>query len=257
VGKLKRFLKLKYSGNSVMVCRVSDLLDKGFDPERIMREFIKVNEAVWNDITHPEYVWTEKMLRSQFAVCPEFLYCAFENGKMMGTASGFLCYPEDLENYKTWLEKTDNGLYSHHRPNGRIAFGADLSVVREASPKVSSRLMLSLLVCSVLGNGIKSLYLGSRIPGYHKYKHMKVEDYVSGRRRNGKPLDPELYFYFKDGFEVMEVIPEYMHDPASLNYGILIRWDNPLYNVTRIFPFLKWMIRLVSILLLLRTPDTI
>ena len=236
---------------------MSDLLAKGVATQEIIGEFIRINKAVWNDITLPEYVWTEEMLRSQFSTCPEHLYCAFEGGKMVGTASGFIFDEEDLEKYKTWQEKTDNGHFSHHKPRGKIGFGADLSVMREASPGISSRLMLSLLICGVLGNGIKSLYLGSRIPGYHKHKDMKVEDYVFGKRKSGKPLDPELYFYLKNGFKIVEVIPEYMHDPESLDYGVLIRWDNPLYNVTRIFPVLKWMIKFIATTLLLGTPERI
>ena len=42
-----------------------------------------------------------------------------------------------------------------------------------------------------------------------------------------------------DGFEIVEIIPEYMEDPESLNYGVLIKWSNPLYKVTMALPFLK------------------
>jgi hypothetical protein len=254
---LRKFPELSKKRRGIMVCRVRDLLDRGFDSSHIVSEFIRINRAVWDGITHPEYVWTEEMLRSQFRTCPEHLYCAFEDGRMVGTASGFLCHSDDLKRYKTWLEKTDNGRFTHHRPDGKIAFGADLSVERGASPEVSMRLMLALLVCGVLGNGIKSLYLGSRIPGYHKHRHMSVEDYVFGKRKSGKPLDPELYFYMKDGFKLVEIIPGYMHDPKSLNYGVLVRWDNPLYRVTNIFPFLRWPIRIIGGSLLLRTPPEI
>ncbi len=242
--KIKAFFKFKKSGK-VVICRVSDLLQKGHDPKKLMCEFMRVNHEVWDDITHPEYVWTEEMLKSQFKTCPELLYCAFEAGTLVGTASGFFCDEEDLGKYKTWLEKTAYGFYTHHKPNGKIAFGADLSVVRAASPKISNRLMLSILY-PILSNGIKSLYLGSRIPSYHKHQDMNVEEYVFGKRKNGKPLDPELYFYLKDGFETVEIIPEYMDDPESLNYGVLIRWDNPLYEITKALPFLKIVIRFVG-----------
>ena len=245
---------MRIKRKKISICRVSNLLDSGIAAQEIIDEFIRINKAVWNDITLPEYVWTEEMLRSQFLTCPKHLYCAFEGGEMVGTASGFICDEGDLEKYKTWQEKTGNGHFSHHKPRGKIGFGADLSVTREASPKTSNRLMISLLVCGVLGNGVKSLYLGSRIPGYHKHKDMNVEDYVLGKRKSGKPLDPELYFYLKKGFKIVEVIPEYMHDPESLNYGVLIRWDNPGYSITRIFPFLKLAMRFISASVLLHIP---
>ena len=248
---------MKVKRKKISICRVSDLLDKGVAAQKTIGEFIRINKAVWNDITLPEYVWTEEMLRSQFSICPEHLYCAFEGGKMVGTASGFRCDEGDLEKFKTWQEKTDNGHFSHHRPRGKIGFGADLSVMPGASPRASKRLMLSLLICGVLGSGVKALYLGSRIPGYHRHKDIKVEDYVFGKRKSGKPLDPELYFYLKNGFKIVEVIPEYMHDPESLNYGVLIRWDNPFYKLTRIFPFLRWTIKFIAAILLIRMPDRI
>lgn len=255
MGRIGTFLKLK-KNNRVSICRVSDLLEKGVDPAVIIEDFIRINRDVWNDITLSEYVWTEEMLQSQFKLCPQHLYCAFENGRMVATASGFLCNEEDLGRDKTWLEKTGYGFFTHHDPQGNIGFGADLSVTREASQKTSDRLMYSLLVCGLLGYGLKALYLGSRIPSYHKHKDMRVEDYVFGKQvTSKKPLDPELYFYLKDGFEIVEVIPEYMDDPDSLNYGVLIRWRNPLYWLSKALPFLKPMIRFGGELLLLKMPQ--
>ncbi len=252
--QISTLLKLK-KNNRVSICRVNDLLKNGVDPAEIMKDFIRINGDVWNDITVNEYVWTKEMLQSQFELCPEHLYCAFENNRMVATASGFLCSEEDLGRDKTWLDKTGNGFFTHHDPKGNIGFGADLSVTREASQRTSDRLMLSLLVCGVLGHGLKALYLGSRIPSYHKHKAMPVEQYVFGKQvTSKKPLDPELYFYLKDGFEIVEVIPEYMDDPDSLNYGVLIRWKNPLYQITKALPFLKSIIRFCGKFLFLQLP---
>jgi len=251
--RIKNFLRLKRK-DKALICRVSDLLKTGVNPKVIIQDFIRINQAVWDGITQTEYIWTEEMLESQFRICPEHIYCAFEAGKMVATASGFITNTCDLRQYKTWIEKTGNGFFSHHVPAGDIGFGADLSVMKGASPGTSDRLMLSLLFCSVLGHGVAALYLGSRIPSYHKHTEMKVEDYVFGKRKNEKPLDPELYFYCKDGFEIVEVIPEYMDDPESLNYGVLIRWKNPLYGITQTMPFLKPLIRVIGKLFLLRTP---
>jgi hypothetical protein len=101
---------------------------------------------------------------------------------------------------------------------------------------------------------VQSVYLGARIPGYHKHSHIPVTDYVFEKSKSGKPIDPELYFYLKQGFEIVKIIPEYMEDPESLNYGVLIRWINPLYQGTRVFPFLMPMIRYVGAAIFLWTP---
>ncbi|MDA8240869.1 MAG: hypothetical protein M0Z67_10950 [Nitrospiraceae bacterium] len=60
-----------------------------------------------------------------------------------------------------------------------------------------------------------------------------------------------------DGFEIVEIIPEYMEDPESLNYGVLIKWSNPLYKVTMALPFLKPFIISAGKVLFFRIPQHI
>ena len=55
----------------------------------------------------------------------------------------------------------------------------------------------------------------------------------------------------------MEIIPEYMEDPESLNYGVIIKWDNPLYKVTKVFPFLKSLIKFLGEKIFLRLPKNL
>ena len=257
--KVKAFKKIfgreTESKNTLAIARVSDLIEKGFDTDMLANEFIRINKEVWGNITGSQYIWTKEMLKGQFQICPQLLFCAFEDGKIVATASGLFTTENDFIKYKSWLEKTARGFFTTHKPDGDIGFGADLSVLREAVKKTSDKIMLALLLVTILGEGLKSLFLGSRIPRYHKYKHIKVEDYVFGKRKSGKPLDPELYFYQKLGFEIVEIIPEYMEDPESLNYGVLIRWNNPLYKVTKTLPFLKSIIKYVGKKLLIKVPE--
>jgi hypothetical protein len=252
---LKLFKKRAEPKNILAIARVSDLIEKDFDTDMLADEFIRIDKEVWQDITNSQYLRTRSMMMSQFQICPQLLWCAFENGKMVATASGIFITEEDFKKHKSWLEKTDRGFYTTHKPHGDIAFGADLSVVPATSKKTSDNIMLALLFVTILGEGLHALFLGARIPSYHKYKHMKVEDYVFGKRKSGKPLDPELYFYQKLGFEIVEIIPEYMEDPESLNYGVLIRWNNPLYRITKTFPFLKSVIKYVGKKLFIRVPE--
>ncbi len=249
------FKKRAEPKNMLAIARVSDLIEKGFETYMLADEFIKINKEVWGDIINSQYIWTKEMLMNQFQLCPQLLYCAFKNGKMVATASGIFTTENDFKKHKSWLEKTGNGFFTTHRPDGDIVFGADLSVIREALPKTSDKIMFTGLIITILGDGLKSLYLGSRIPSYHKHKNMKVEDYVFGKRKSGKPFDPELYFYQKLGFEIVEIIPEYMEDPESLNYGVLIRWNNPLYRITKTFPFLKSVIKYVGKKLFIGVPE--
>ena len=246
---------MRKSDRTLIISRVSDLIQNGFEIEKLANDFVRLNQEVWGDITEGRYLWTKEMVLCHFRTCPQHIYCAFEKGAMVASLTNIATTEYDMSANKTWLEKTGNGYLDTHRPNGDIGFGVDLSVSRRASRKVSNRLILSALFVSVLGDGIKALCLGARIPSYHKNNHLAVEEYVYGKRKNGKPLDPELYFYLKNGFKIEEIIPEYMDDPESLNYGVLIRWNNPLYNVTKAFPFLKTIIRQIGKSLFLRIPN--
>jgi len=252
---IKHFKERPEQKNKLAIARVSDLIEKGFDKDMLANEFIRINKEVWGNITGSQYIWTKEMLMSQFQICPQLLWCTFENGEIVATASSLSITEEDLDTNKSWLEKTGNGFFTTLKPYGDLIFGADLSVVRKASSKASDKTVLTTLFVTIVGEGMKSLYLGSRIPSYHKHKHMKVEDYVFGKRKSGKPLDPELYFYQKLGFEIVEIIPEYMEDPESMNYGVLIRWNNPLYKVTKTLPFLKSIIKYVGKKLLIKVPE--
>lgn len=252
--KIKTFFKLGRNNtkNGLVTARISDLLKSRANAESLAEDFVRINLEVWKGITNT--FWTKEMVLNHFKICPQIQYCAFENGKMVATLTNMFTTEEEMLKNKTWLEKTGNSYLTTHRPKGDIGFGVDLSVTREASKKVSDRIVLAAIFISVLGEGLKGVWLGARIPSYHKHKDMKVEDYVFGKRKSGKPLDPELYFYQKLGFEIVEIIPDYMEDPESLNYGVLIKWDNPLYKVTKIFPFLKPVIRFIGKKLFLRIP---
>jgi hypothetical protein len=257
MGKIRAFLKLRQNKNSVKITRVSDLIKRGIDTEWLSDEFVRLNREVWGDITDGRHLWTKKMVKSHFRICPQIQYCAFENGKLVATLTNMFTTKEDMRKNKTWLGKTGKGFLTTHRQDGEIGFGVDLSVSKGVSKKVSDRIILSAIFIGVLGNGLKGVYLGSRIPGYQKNHQVPVEKYVFGKRKNGKPLDPELYLYLRNGFEIVEIIPNYMEDHESLNYGVLIRWNNPLYKVTKMLPFLKPVMRFVGRGMLMKTPKEI
>lgn len=249
--KIRAFLKFNRNGHKVKITRVSDLIKKGVDTEWLAEEFVRLNREVWGDITDSRYLWTKKMVQSHFRICPDIIYCAFENGVLVATLTNMITTDDDIRKNKTWLEKTDNGFLTKHRPDGDIGFGVDLSVSKKASRKVSDRIVLAALLIAVCGKGVKAVYLGARIPSYHNHHQMSAEEYVIGKRKSGKPFDPELYFYLKNGFEIVEIIPDYMVDPESLNYGVLIKWTNPLYKITKVMPFLKGIISFLGRMIVL------
>jgi len=249
------FFKLrKASSRPWSIARVSDLLRNGLDRDSIAHHFVRINQEVWGNLTSPQFLWTREKVQQHFLICPEHLYCAFEDGEMVATLTNLRTTDEDMLTRKSWLEKTGNGWLSTYSPRGTVGFGVVLSVVRKASRGVADRMVLVAMLVSIVGENGRAVYLGARIPGYHRHRHLRVEDYVYGRTKRGKPRDPELCFYLKHGFEIVEIIPDYMEDPQSLHYGVLIKWTNPLYPLTRRAPFLARLIKRIGEALLVRVP---
>ena len=249
--KLKRYFK-----REVVISRVSDLLLTGFSQNDLAGEFLKIDHEVWNGVTEDSrFLRTREIVIENFRNCGETMLCAFESGRITATLTWMRTTEKDALAQTSWFEKTGAGTLKTNNPQGATAFGVDLSVLKTASKNVSDRIVITALLIGLLGEGLKSIYLGSRIPGYCKHQNVTVDEYVHGKRSSGKPFDPELYFYLKNGFKIAGIIPDYMDDPKSLNYGVMVRWDNPLYKLTKIFPSLKYLIRKLGEKFLLGLPD--
>lgn len=141
----------------------------------------------------------------------------------------------DIYQYTDWNDISGHGTLDTHDEDGDSLFGIDLSVSPKHQGKklADDTMQAAFLVSVILGNK-KGAFLGSRIPGFHRFaEKMSVEDYVFGKRRNGKTHDPEIRLYQSTGFRPVRVVPGYMDDPDSLNYGVLMFWENPFYRYTK------------------------
>ena len=214
---------------------------------------IRVRQANLEDINGilivEEEAWPEglraskEQFISRIKIFPEGTLVAEEvdEGNIVGVVvTEILNY--DIENpIPTWKEATDNGLIKKtHNPNGDTLYGVDLSVSRFAN-SASKNLILGIGKIIIRRN-LKQAVLGARIPRYHKYNdRMNVKDYVYGKRGK-RPFDPELVFYSKVGLQIFGILPDYIDDPDSCNYGVLLCWKNPFYG--RPFPgFWSWIFR--------------
>jgi len=198
------FRLTRATSRSLSIARVSDLLRKGLDRETVALDFVRINQEVWGNLTGPQFLWTREKVHQHFLVCPEHIYCAFEDGEMVATLTNLRTTEAEILRRKSWLEKTGNGCLTTHAPRGTVGFGVDLSVVRKASRGVADQMVLVAMLVSVLGENGKAVYLGARIPGYHRHRQLPVEEYVYGRTKRGKPRDPQLCFYLKQ-YPVTEV----------------------------------------------------
>ncbi len=77
---------------------------------------------------------------------------------------------------------------------------------------------------------LKGMIAGSMIMGYGAVAdHMTPEQYVQDVI-DGSRFDNNLSKQMKKGFRVLNVIPNYVFDPRTLNYAAAMVWENPAYD---------------------------
>ncbi len=198
-------------------------------------EIIRVEKEAWPEGTEA----TEKMFRSRIETYPEGVYVAVYQGKIIGVVAFELIY-YDLNNPITsWKEATDNGMIKNsHKKDGDTIFGVDLTASPNAPRGTGTRLLVEVGRQAISKN-LKRGILGGRLPKYKDYADkMTPEEYLKAKNENGEPLDPEVRFYKRAGLKIEKILPNYFEDPDSLNYGVLLIWDNPFYAKRKIMkPF--------------------
>ncbi len=219
--------------------------------KRFADQKIGIREATAEDVSDIRSVeisaWgveeaaTKDQLKSRIEMFPAGNIVAERGNEIMGYVSFMLIdyEPFSLNGDNTWYKVTDNGYTTKHDFDGSDLFGVNLSVAKGAPPRTSKPLIFEVIKRG-MQMGVRSYVLGSRIPLYHKHNdRMSAVDYVRKRSRIGKPIDPELRFYVDIGMKISDVVPNYYKDPQSLDYGVIMRKDNPFHARPVLSPIAK------------------
>lgn len=197
---------------------------------------IEVEKAAWQNHCPEDYLFKPEHLMSQIKTFHEGVLGAFAGAILVGFAVTEIVSSLFAESVTTWDEMTDKGyIRGTHCAAGDTMYGVDLSVHPCAPHGVSEQLLHegSRLAIKL---SLKRVILGGRIPSYHKYADkMSAEEYVKTRRSSGRLLDPELQIYTESGLRVIKVLPNYMPDAESMNFGVLLEWRNPFYDISKNF----------------------
>lgn len=237
----------------IRIFRASELLATGYPRSKLIQGFVDVNKAAWPPPVPQRYVWDEEKMELQLKN-PDLLYCALKGEKIIGTVTFVYKTEDSIMSCQNWDEISSNGTLAGHDESGEYAFGVDLSVSPDSQGNnVSERLISTSFLISGILAGKKGVFLGSRIPSYHKYADkMSIEDYVLGKNRDGKTRDPEIRLYQSNGFRIVKIIPGYMEDPDSLDYGVLMLWESSFYRYAHRMKMLTKLAQFVTAKVMLR-----
>jgi GNAT superfamily N-acetyltransferase len=225
-------------------------------------QMVEIDREAW----WPEVAFKADQLRSQIEKYAEGVLVAEvedRDPRLVGTICGLRVPSSFAENIHSWAEGTGNGYFTTHSPQGDVAFGANLSVRPEFARMGIGDKLFAHAAAVVVRHNMRCIVLGARLPGLANYNKQRAElgqprirgeEYAALRDEKGRILDPELRFYLRQPFmEMARVLPDYFPDPESENYGVVLRWRNPLYKfhvgwVYRIPVLGKLLPRLVALL---------
>jgi predicted amidohydrolase/GNAT superfamily N-acetyltransferase len=177
--------------------------------------------------------WSAEQLAKHLEIFPEGqLVAVDEDGRVLGSASSLIIDWDDYARAADWATITGNGSFATHEPRGKTLYGADMSVDPRARRCGIGSLFYEKRKQLARERKLKRLLTGGRIPGYAQVSHqLSPAEYVAEVAR-GKRKDPTLSFQLANGFVVLDVVRDYLHDADSLSYATLLEWLNPEYLST-------------------------
>ncbi|GAB7388777.1 GNAT family N-acetyltransferase [Bacillaceae bacterium] len=195
--------------------------------EQDFASLIRIQQESFPPPFPSELWWNTDQLMNHVTLFPQGALCVEVNGVMAGSMTCLMVDFDPNHPDHTWEEITDNGYIRNHNPNGNTLYVVDISV-RPSYRKLGlgKWLMLSMYEV-VVHKGLDRLLGGGRMPGYHKKaREMTAEQYLEAVVK-GELKDPVITFLLRCGRTPVKVIPNYLEDEESCNYGVLMEWKNP------------------------------
>lgn len=198
--------------------------------ERDIQDLVRVDREAF-PLNWPDHLrFLEGHFEAWLEVFPAGLFVAITEGCISGYAMVEIIQHDINDPISTWGKATDNGFIRNtHNPSGNTVYGVSICVAKGTPvPYIGKKLMQSAMMTFMQNKSLEMGVVGSRVPGYHKViSRMTINEYINSRRNSGKLLDPLLAFYESCGFRIVKILPNYIEDPMSHNYGVLMYWPNP------------------------------
>jgi len=191
-----------------------------------LRDFDAV-ERLSKEVYPYDIPWDARFLSRHLEVFPEGQLAVIdrETGALVGYAATLIVDHTDIERMDSWDTVTREGYFTTHNPEGDTLYAAEVIVDPACRGQGVGSAIYAARRELLERLGLKRIRAGARLRGYHVYQDeldpwRYVEKVVAGELN-----DPTLTFQLKQGFEVIGVVPHYLHiDPASLGHAALIEW---------------------------------
>jgi GNAT superfamily N-acetyltransferase len=183
---------------------------------------------------NPYEVFTAARFRHHLSVFPEGQFVALDGDRVVGlTVSMRAPFDPARPHLDKWWASINDGWLTNHDPNGEWMYGVESCVHKDYQGRgVGSKLMDARFNVARQLN-LRGMFAGSAIMSYFQVPEtVSVEAYVQGVVE-GRYFDINLTKQVKKGFRPVGITPNYVVDPESRYYGIIIVWENPDYDPAR------------------------
>jgi len=201
-------------------------------------EFAEAMERLFIDVFDPgesadtcEECIVAAHYRHHLTLFPEGQFVAVERAsqRLVGLAVALRTTYDDGKPYtKSWWQSCGEGWLTTHQPDGDWLLGVE-SVVDAAyrGHGIGGKLMQRRREL-VQQLNLRGVVAGSMPRDFHLVD-MPIEDYVQAVV-DERLFDTNLSKHLRMGFRAVQIIPQYVMDDESRQYGVLIVWDNPSYR---------------------------
>lgn len=181
--------------------------------------------------TMPNSFWKESHIHFLVEKFPKGQVVIKVNGRIAGCALSLVVDSSKFEEQHSYKEITGNYTFDTYEENGDVLYGIDVFIKPEFRGLRLGRRLYDYRkeLCEQLG--LRAIFLGGRIPNYHKYaEELSPKEYIQ-KVRDKEIYDPVLSYQLANEFHPVRVLKGYLEkDEASLEFAVLLRWDNIYYE---------------------------
>ena len=125
----------------------------------------------------------------------------------------------------SFSETSGGGWLSRHRRDGTWLYGLDMGILPAYRGRGGARLLYRARQLLVHRLGLRGQLTVGMMNGYGPVSETLDGETYYRQWLEGRRQDPTLTPQRNIGFEPLGLIPDYLHDPACGNYGVLLRLD--------------------------------
>jgi 4-aminobutyrate aminotransferase/(S)-3-amino-2-methylpropionate transaminase len=163
--------------------------------------------------------------RRHIELFPDGQFVALDGDSVVGATTTLrldVDFDHGFDHGHTFADIIDGGWLTPHQPNGAWLYGADVGVDPAYRGRGIAKALYAARQETVWRLGLKGQVTAGMMSGYGAVKsRVSAREYYEGVVA-GRIQDPTLSVQFAVGFQPRALLANYLHDPVSDNYGVLI-----------------------------------